>query len=441
MMSDTNFSDMAPEKDDNFIRETDSNAGQKAAVGTNAEENLISSKEYEDIRPFYASQYGWCRLFTAQYNGKKVIIKTLKAAFAKDNVRRAALCQEYEATIQLENKYIRRAIDFVTIKGLGDCIIFEYVDGVTLAEHVRVGTITEKQIKSVLLEICDALQHMHQRGVYHCNLMPENILVTSGDMRAKIIDIGMAEMDFSKDRDLMVKEMEFNAPEVIKGEDPDGRSDVFSLGKIMEFIGERNISRKFDSVATHATQFSREQRFDTISELRSAITKGHSVLKIFLVLIVLGALGALAYVYVPKFKAKADQEKEERMRVEFRYEADKIQAETPSLCEKFRLTSLSEPVGVSWTDDSLRYCQQLSPFMANESLRAEAEAILNGQRNAIVSSRQRDFDRLLISTFRNAQDSLALQMKIDMGEFDDTAALVVARQWHDLAKQNEAGTK
>ena len=441
MMSDNRFSDTGPEKDESPIRDANPRVDQKATVETGSKENHISSKEYEDITPFYASQYGVCRLFTARNNGRRVIIKTLKAAFAGNKGCQATLRQEYDATGQLENKYVRRALDFVKIEGLGDCIIFEYVEGTTLAEHVRVGTLSERQVKSILIEICEGLHHMHQRGVYHCNIMPDNILVTDGDCRAKIIDIGMAEMDFSKDRELLVKEMEFNAPEVIKGEDPDARSDVFSLGKIMDFIGERNITQSFNSIATHCTQFSREQRFDTVAEVKSALKKSRSSIRIVLVILLLALLGVLAYYFVPKFQAKAKQEKTKRMHVEFRHEVDKIRSETASLCQKYKLTALSAPTHLSWDEDSLRYRQQLSSFMGDATLRAEADLLLSEQREAVVSSRLREYDQLLLTAFRNAQDSIAILMKTETGEAGDSATMGAARRWHDFSLQKEAAVK
>ena len=117
---------------------------------------------------------------------------------------------------------------------------------------------------------------MHRNGVVHCNLSPENIMVTANDCRARLIDIGVPETKQDADRELLIKEMEFVAPEIIKGEEIDSRSDIYSLGKIMEFIGERNISKQFGAIATHCTQFSREQRYDNISDVRSAISKASS---------------------------------------------------------------------------------------------------------------------------------------------------------------------
>ena len=396
-------------------------------------EGKIVSKDYENIKPFYASTHGNSRLFTASYNGKKVILKALKAEHANDPKCRQNLKKEYELTSELDHKFIRKALGFETIQGLGDCIVLEYIDGKSLAEHVRVGTLNEKQIKSVLVDICDGLNYMHQRMIIHCDLKPENIMVTANDCRAKIIDIGLPETEYKTDRELLIKENEFIAPELIKGEECDPRSDVYSLGKIIEFIGERNLLSQFSSVATHCTQFSREQRFDNIMEVKSVLTKGFSAFKIILLFLVLAALAVLGYLYVPKIIEKNKAEKEERMAVDFAHEMDKINAETPQLCEKYKLTSLDENVAVpvAWQDDSLRYCQQLTPFFGMEGLLGKAMAALNDQKQAIAESRQHDFDALLMTEFRQATDSIAASLKANAGETTDSLMFVLARQWYD----------
>ncbi len=79
----------------------------------------MSENNYDNIKPFYASSHGHSRLFTAVYNGKKVILKILKEAFAGDAQCREDLKQEYEITSQLEHKFIRRALGFENVTGLG----------------------------------------------------------------------------------------------------------------------------------------------------------------------------------------------------------------------------------------------------------------------------------------------------------------------------------
>lgn len=376
------------------------------------DESQMGSKDYANINPFFSSAYGHSRLFTAIYQGKKVIIKTLKPEFVHDEQSHKNLRKEFEFTSQLDNRFVRKAIGFESIQGLGESIIFEYIDGKSLAEHVRVGTLNEKQVKNVFVDLCDGLNYMHRNGVVHCDLKPENILITANDYRVKIIDIGLPETDYKTDHELLIKENEFIAPELFKGEEADPRSDVYSVGKIIEFIIERNMLDQFLSVATHCTQFSREQRFDNILAVKSEITKSHSYMKLILLAVALVILGVVAYLYIPKIVEKSRTEKEARLTVEFNHEMEKINAETSDLCEKYKLLSLDEPVEVpaAWREDSLRYCQQLAHFWTVESLSQATQEALQNQKQAIAASRQRDYDALKQAQTLQAADSVALPL-------------------------------
>ncbi|MBR7023578.1 MAG: protein kinase [Bacteroidales bacterium] len=394
----------------------------------------INSNEYADLRPLYASRYGNSRIFTANNHGKKVIVKALKAECANDAACKASLRQEYETTSMLDNKYIRKALDFTNIEGLGDCIVFEYVDGKSLAEHVRVGTLSEKQVKSILTEVCDGLNFLHRNGLVHCNLNPENVMVSANDGHVKLIDIGVPETKQDADRELLIKEMEFVAPEIIKGEDFDSRADIYSIGKIMEFIGERNISKQFHAAATHCTQFSKEQRFDTISDVRSAISKGHSFVKIIILVVVAAIVAALAIIYVPKIRANVEKERAERRVVEFNRELEKIQGELPGLCEKYAMQSINEPIAVDWSEDSLRLVEGLMPYLAIDEYKAKALQVMERQRVGIERSREADFEQLLLSEFKSTNDSLAVKMRSALVDPTDDQLLIEAGKWYELTK-------
>ena len=388
------------------------------------------SKDYTDLRLIHTSRYGNSRVFTANYNGKKVIVKALKKECADDAACKASLKLEFDTTSILDNKYIRKAFDYVEIEGLGDCIIFEYVDGKSLAEHVRVGTLSEKQVKSVLAEVCDALYYLHRNGIVHSNLNPDNIMVTAADCRAKLIDLGVPETKQEADRELLIKEMEFVAPEIIKGEDVDSRADIYSIGKIMEFIGERNISKQFGAVATHCTQFSREQRFDTISDVRSAITKGHSFVKLIILAVVLVILAGLAIIYVPKIKANVEKERTERLAVDFGREVEKIQGQLPELCKKYELKSLGENLKFDWSEDSLKMVEGLIQYLALDEYKDRALQTLAQEREGIAKSRQADFDRLLLDEFKTTTDSIANKMRSALVEPTDEMLLNEAKKWY-----------
>ena len=392
------------------------------------------STDFSDIRPLHTSRYGNSRVFTARFGGKKVIVKALKSEYADDAACRASLKQEFDTTSMLDNKYIRKALDFVKVEGLGDCIVFEYVEGKSLAEHVRVGTLSEKQVKNILTEICDGLNFLHRNGLVHCNLNPENVMVSANDGHVKLIDIGVPETKQDADRELLIKEREFVAPEIIKGEDFDSRADIYSIGKIMEFIGERNISKQFHAAATHCTQFSKEQRFDTISDVRSAISKGHSFVKIIILVVVATIVAALAIIYVPKIRANVEKERAERRVVEFNRELEKIQGELPGLCEKYALQSINEPIAVDWSEDSLRLVEGLMPYLAIDEYKAKALQVMERQRVGIERSREADFEQLLLSEFKSTNDSLAVKMRSALVDPTDDQLLIEAGKWYELTK-------
>ena len=393
------------------------------------EENLFST-DYTELRQIHSSRYGNSRVFTAKCNGKKVIVKALKEVYANDDACRESLRQEYETTSILDNKYIRKALDFVKIDGYGDCIIFEYVEGKSLAEHVRVGTLSEKQVKSILTEVCDALYYLHRNGIVHCNLNPENIMVTANDCRTKLIDLGIPETKQDADRELLIKEMEFVAPEIIKGEDYDSRSDIYSLGKIMEFMGERNISKQFGTIATHCTQFSKEQRFDSISEVRSAITKGPSFVKLIIAGVVLLVVATLAIIYIPKIKANVEKERAERLSVDFDREVEKIQGQLPELCKKYELKSLGENLGFDWSEDSLKAVEGLVPYLALDEYKGKAIQALQQQREGIAKSRQANYDSLLVNEFKTTTDSIAIKMRSALNDPTEEILLNEAKKWY-----------
>ena len=430
-MSEIIFLDNESEQNGQSVQNQAEKPVQEKVESRPMKEEAISSKDYSVIRPLYTSRYGNSRVFSARNNGKKVVIKALKPELANNASCKASLRQEYDITNMLDNKFFRKALDFVNIQGLGDCIVFEFIEGKTLAEHVRVGTLSEKQVKSILVEICDALQYLHRNRMVHCNLMPENVMITANDYRVKLIDIGVPETNQDADRELLIKEMEFVAPEIIKGEDYDTRADIYSLGKIMEFIGERNITKQYNSVATHCTQFSKEQRFDSISEVRSAVGKGRSVVKIILFVIVAAVVGALLFLYVPKIKANVEKERAERRAVEFKREVERIQGQLPELCKKYEMKSFTEPLTVDWTEDSLQLVQGLVQYLALDEYKDRAMQVLDQQRVGIEKSRQAEFENLLLCEFKSTNDSVAVVMRSALVEPTDAELLDAALEWFE----------
>lgn len=117
----------------------------------------------------------------------------------------------------------------------------ELVDGPTIDEYVKQKALTEREKLGLLIRVCDAVQHAHERGVIHRDLKPGNILVEKNG-QPKILDFGVSRatdadvqaVTMQTDVGQLIGTIAYMSPEQALG-DPnqiDPRSDVYALGVI-----------------------------------------------------------------------------------------------------------------------------------------------------------------------------------------------------------------
>lgn len=111
--------------------------------------------------------------------------------------------------------------------------VMEYVAGRPLSEEIAAGGGRLPLTKSLQIacQIADALQYAHSNGVIHGDIKPANILIAE-DGRPKIADFGVARLSQSvaTHAGKIFGSPAYMAPELLSGGEPDGRSDLFSLG-------------------------------------------------------------------------------------------------------------------------------------------------------------------------------------------------------------------
>ncbi len=119
--------------------------------------------------------------------------------------------------------------------GGGYFIVMEFVDGVSLQTMIRrAGQLTLDEFGPVFLQVCDALDYAHGRGVVHLDIKPGNILVADGT-HVKLCDFGIARVFAgtagADTRELVIGSIGFMPPEQYTGRTTvDPRSDIYSLG-------------------------------------------------------------------------------------------------------------------------------------------------------------------------------------------------------------------
>ncbi len=115
-------------------------------------------------------------------------------------------------------------------------MIMEFVTGETLELMIqRGGPIPWRRAAEYAAAVCDALEHAHEQGVVHRDIKPANIMVTRGG-HIKVMDFGIARvMGRSRQTQLgrSVGTPMYMAPEQLRGEEVDGRSDIYALGAVL----------------------------------------------------------------------------------------------------------------------------------------------------------------------------------------------------------------
>ncbi len=133
-------------------------------------------------------------------------------------------------------------------------LVFEFVPGRTLAEHLRArGTLPPHEALALMLGVLEALQTAHAAGVVHRDLKPSNILV-DGSGRARVMDFGIAarldDRGGPAGQGLIVGTPNYMSPEATRGETPTPAMDVFSAGLVLiEMLAGRAVVRERDPYA------------------------------------------------------------------------------------------------------------------------------------------------------------------------------------------------
>src|SRR3974377_2378303 len=123
--------------------------------------------------------------------GRDVAIKVLPDEFAKDADRVARFQREAKVLASLNHPNIA-AIYGLEESGGTNFLVMELVEGQTLADRIKDGLIPVEEALKLALQIAEALEAAHEKGVIHRDLKPANIRVTP-DKKVKILDFGLAK--------------------------------------------------------------------------------------------------------------------------------------------------------------------------------------------------------------------------------------------------------
>ena len=163
---------------------------------------------------------------------RPVALKFLPTKGSTDNSTRDRFLHEAKAAAALNHPNI------CTIYGVDEFegtmfISMEYVEGGTLGPHIPYGKVPEAL--DIAIQISEALQEAHRKGVIHRDVKPGNVLVDA-NRRVKVMDFGLAQLSGALRGATSPTTMgtpAYMAPEQIQGAEADPRSDIFSFGVLL----------------------------------------------------------------------------------------------------------------------------------------------------------------------------------------------------------------
>ena len=165
---------------------------------------------------------------------RNVAVKIMRDDMAADEDFRSRFCAEAHAVAMLSHPNIVAVYD-VSHNDDFEYIVMELVDGITLRQYMdRRGALAWREVLHFSKQMAKALAHAHERGIIHRDVKPQNVMMLR-DGTIKLSDFGIAalENEIYENNGQAIGSIHYIAPEQARGECPDARSDLYSLGVVM----------------------------------------------------------------------------------------------------------------------------------------------------------------------------------------------------------------
>jgi len=176
---------------------------------------------------------------------RKVALKFLPPTMQQDPIAHKRFIREARSAAALDHPYICHINEVGESDGQ-DFIAMEYVEGLSLKDRLEQGPLPLEEALSVAIEVAEALEAAHTKGIIHRDIKPANIMLTQTG-HAKVMDFGLAKQVFPSGGTESAEEtvtaltsegstvgtLAYMSPEQLRSQSADARSDIWALGVTM----------------------------------------------------------------------------------------------------------------------------------------------------------------------------------------------------------------
>lgn len=205
--------------------------------------DLLDNARYEVIRRLGVGGQGTAYLcYDLSRDEKKsatmvALKETIIPVFVENLVRQKTIEQffkEVELLSKIECDGIVRLLDHF-VDDHRAYLVLEHVEGLNLRDAVaKDGPMPAGKVRSLVLQMCDILEHLHEQNVIHRDFAPDNLMLTP-DGKLKLIDFNVAQTVSDGSTDTIVGKHAYVPPEQFRGK-PTSQSDLYALGATVYFL-------------------------------------------------------------------------------------------------------------------------------------------------------------------------------------------------------------
>ena len=198
-------------------------------------------------------------------NGKELVLRSFPSAV-----------MAYEKLQKIRCINLPEIYDVLELED-GQIVLEEYIDGITVAQVMELNKYRSSGARKVLSGVCDALAVLHDRGIIHRDVKPENVMIEKSG-RIVLIDFNASRIKSSASKDTVIMgTVGYASPEQLGLSQTDARTDIYAAGVLYNVLltGQHPSTTiapgKAGRIVRKCTAVNPDERYQTAAELWTAL--------------------------------------------------------------------------------------------------------------------------------------------------------------------------